>query len=275
MFQPVGYYASANNQAAGVVADIPAIVDGAFSIRNNHFIFTEPYEIPLAGAVGASLTAAQIDSPAIDAFNPIQVYPVSSALKNAANPNLADYRAAPIPVPMNEEIQMKIAGGAGGAEPDLGCLFLRANGPGAINFDIPKPTLDRPRFLALFTSTITFTAGAWSSFAAITFTNGLRGGGYQCNGCYLVAANGFLFRLNFVKMPMYQSRKLFPGWLCDQTYGNQVQRFGPSCMGGWGRFNNFELPQIQVLANTTTGSATYTGYMDLSYLGPTGPDAQP
>lgn len=276
LYTPLAYYIAANNQAAGVVADGVAVVDPNYTVRNNHFIFTEDYDLVAAFAAGVTLTAAQIDSPMIDAFNPMQVYPTNAAaLTVAANPNVMDMRSNPIKIPLNEEIAFKLAGGAGGAEADFGLFWIRASGAGAQEYAIPTPTKDMPRFLAVFTCTLTITIGLWSNLAAITFTNSLRGGAYQCNGAWLVCAKALAYRINFVKSPLYQGRKMYPGNLCDTIYGNQILRFGGTWLNGLGRFNNFELPQIQVFGSITTGSATYTGYMDLSYLGTAGPDAQP
>lgn len=275
MYVPIGYYASANNQAAGVVADAPFVADGLFVPKNNHPVFSEDYEIVGATAVGASLTAAQLDSPTIDAFNPMQIYPINNALKNVANPNVMDLRASPIKVPLNEELKFQIAGGAGGAEPDLGVVWLRAAGGGAQDYPIQKSTLTNPRFLAIGTCTLVFTAGVWSAQAAFNFTNPLRGGIYQVNAFWLVAANGLIYQINFPRMPMYQGRKIYPGNLCDQVYGNQIMRFGGNWLGGLGRFNSFEGFNVRVLANTTTGSAAYTGYADLTFLTASGMDTMP
>lgn len=276
MYHIAAYVIAANNQAAGVVADGVAVTDSALSIRNNHFILTEPYELVAAAAAGATLTAAQIDSPMIDAWNPIQVYPtIAAGIVPPANPNIMDLRNSPVPVPLNEELRFQLAGGAGGAEADHGLIWLRASGPGAADFSIPKATPDRPRFLAIFTATIVKTINTWSPFVAMNFTNPLRGGAYQLNGLMLVCATSLAYRINFVKFPLYQGRKLFPGNLNENAYGNAISRFGPNWLGGLGRFNNFELPQISVYATTTVASATFTGYADLSYLGATGADAMP
>jgi hypothetical protein len=276
LYTCVGYYASANNQAAGVVADAPFVQDGMFVPTNNHPIFSESYSLVAATAVGASLTAAQIDSPSIDAFNPMQVYPVSSTLKNAANPNIMDLRQSPILLPINEEIKFQIAGGAGGAEPDLGLIWIQANTPGGWDLSIKPATPTNPRFLAVGTAAVVvLTAGVWSPFYNFTITSPLRGGIYQVNAFWLVCADGLAYQINFPRMPLVGGRKLFPGNLCDQTYGNQINRFGGTWLNGLGRFNRYEGFQIRVLANTTLGAATYTGYADLSYVSSAGMETSP
>jgi hypothetical protein len=276
MFTLLAYFASANNQAAGVVADAPAVADPNYSQRNNHYIFTEDYVIPAAAALGATLTAAQIDSATIDAWNPFQVYPtIAGGIIPPANPNVMDLRQMPIAVPKNEEISFKLAGGAGGAEPDYGIYWLKAAGAGATEYPIPTPTPQAPRFWAIGTATIVLTAGVWSPLVNMAFTNTLRGGMYQLNGLNLVCAHSIAYRINFLRSPLYQGRKMYPGSLVENAYSNQILRFGPNWLGGLGRFNYFELPQIQVLGSTTTGSATYTFYADLSYLGQAATDQIP
>lgn len=276
LFTVLAYWIAANNQAAGVTADSVAIPDSNFSIRNNHFIFTEQYELKAATAFGATLTAAQIFDPTLNAINIPQIYPVNAAgIIPPTNPNVMDLRDAPIALPQNEEIQINLAGGAGGAEPDYGLIWIRASGGGAPDYPIMPPSLTMPRVRAIFTATIVLTAGVWSPFVGITFTNPLKGGAYQVNSCMIVCAHSIAFKINFVKAPLYQGRKMYPGSLVENAYGNIPVRSNPGWMGGYGRFNNFELPQISVLGSTTEGSATYTGYMDLTYLGNTNADAMP
>jgi hypothetical protein len=273
MFGISAYGIAALNSAT--LQDSIHIVDNVFSDRNNHMILTEQYECPAMFASSATITAAQLDSPTVDAFNPFQIFPTNKLLAVAANPNIMDLRKQPVPLPMNEELKIQLSNSAGGAEQAFALMYLRAIGAGAAQFPIQPATLQSPRFWALFTATITFTVNTWSPFANIAFTNALRGGAYQCNGVQLIAASGTAFQINFVKFPMYAGRKLYPGDLCVAVYGNQPQWRMPDWLGGYGRFNNFELPQIRVLANASVGSATYTGYMDLTYLGPTGADALP
>jgi hypothetical protein len=276
MFTSACYYASANNQAAGVVADTVAVVDNQFSVRNNHYIFTDQYELVGAAALGASLTAAQIDSPTIDATNPMQIYPLNAAaLSWSTNPNILDLRDAPIQIPTNEEVKFQIAGGAGGAEADFGVLFLRYRGPGDITYPIMPGTLANPRFIAIFTVTLVHTIGTWSAFGAMTFTNQLRGGAYKVNALQMINAKAILGRVLFVKQPPVAGRRVYPCFLTDTTYGNVPFDRRPTWLGGLGIFNQFELPQISCFATATQGSATYTGYADLTYMGATNADSMP
>lgn len=277
MYQILGYFKSIN---AGTNADVAAITDPNFSARGgtggaDHWIFTEPYNLVAVAAAAATLTAAQLYDATLNAINIPQVYPPILSITPPTNPQIMDLRANPVPLPMNEEVALQASAGAGGAEPVYGLLWIMPSGAGGNPQPPVQPSMQNPRVLALFTSTIVLTAGVWSPFTNIAFTNPLKGGAYQVNGCTLVCAKSLAYKLNFVKAPLYMGRKLYPGGLVENAYGNVPLRFGPGWLGPLGRFNNFELPQISVLGTTTTASATYTGYMDLTYLGNTNADAMP
>ncbi len=267
-------------QILGLLTDGVAIPDTSFSARGGasgagHWIFTEPYTLQAIAGAGATITQMQLFNATLNAVNIPQIYPINEAIVPLTNPNVMDLRQAPIPLPMNEELAVQISGGAGGAEPDYGLIWIKPSGPGAMDYTPITPTLANPRVFAAVTATIVLTAGSWSPFVNITFTNPLKGGAYQMNGAYWVVLHGLAYRTNFVKAPLYQGRKLFPGGLTEAAYGNVPLRFGTNWLGPQGRFNNFELPQVSVLGSTTTGSTTYSGILDLTYLGTVGVDAMP
>lgn len=251
-----------------------AVADPNFTQQNNSYIFTEPYNLCGVYAAGATIAAAQIYDAQLNAINPLQIYPTVPQLAVPSNPNVMTLVDAPIPIPLNEQFQAQLANAAGGAEPDFMLFFLKPVQDPA-PYPVMAGTPSNPRTMAVITSTIVLTRGVWSPSVAINFTNPLRGGVYQVNGMYLVCATGICFRLIFPRSPFYMGRKLYPGGLCEAAYGNVPFKRGPWWLGGWGRFNYFEPPQIQVLAGTTAGSTTYTGYMDMTYMGQAGSDAMP
>lgn len=272
MYAILGYYASLNT---ATLTQLPAVPDTNFSIRNNNFIFTEPYELVAATACGATFAANQLFDATLNAINIPQVWPINGTVAIPSNPQLMDLRRGPVQIPMNEEIQWQASNSAGGAEPDLGIIWVRPSNNGGMQYPVVPGTLQNPRVMAVFTVTLVLTVGVWSPFVTLTFTNPLKGGAYQVNGLELICANGVAYKMNFVKSPLYQGRKMYPGNLTVAGYENAPLRFGPAWLDGLGRFNNFELPQISVLAGVTTGSTTYTGYADLTYLGNVGADAMP
>lgn len=277
MYQVLAYYKSIN---AGTYSDMPAVPDPNFSARGgtggaDHWIFTEPYDLCAAAGFATTLTAMQLFDATFNAINIPQVYPVTKGVVPPSNPNIMDFRMMPIPLPLNEEVALQASAGAGGAEDVFGLIWIKPSGIGAPSDRGVMASERNPRVTAIVTASITLTKGVWSPFANLTFTNPLKGGAYQVNGLYLVCAASLAFKLNFVKAPLYQGRKLFPGSYVENAYGNVPLRFGSNWLGPLGRFNNFELPQISVLGNAAVGAATYTGYLDLTYLGNTNADAMP
>lgn len=278
MYQVLGYFLS--NLNAATPTDLVAIPDTSFSARGgstgaNHWIFTENYDLQGVGAFAAALAGAQLFDATLNAINIPQVYPGNKAITPPSNPNLMDWRLNPQPLPMNEEIAFNANNAAGGAEPAYGLIWITPSNQGDLRGNMVKATIQLPRVFALVTATVVLTAGSWSPFANITFTNPIKGGAYQLNGAHWVVPNGLAYKINFVKAPLYQGRKMFPGNLTEAAYSNVPWRGGINWLGPMGRFNNFELPQLSVLGSTTTGSTTYTGYLDLTYLGNVGADAQP
>jgi hypothetical protein len=267
MYHLLANYASVNS---ATLVQLNAVADGQFTTQNNAYIFTEPYTLSGIYASGATIAIAQINDPLLNAVNNFQIYPTNKSLTPASNPNVVDLRRAPQTIPQNEQFMAQAANSAGGAEATLMLWWISAMGGGGVDWSVKPGTAQNPNTLAIFTATIVLTVGVWSPLVAITFTNPLKGGAYQVNGTELVCANGTAYRWMFPKQPLYVGRKLQAGGLCEAAYGNVPLRFGPDWLGGQGRFNYFEPPQIQALGNATTGSTTYTGYMWLTYLGDPG-----
>jgi len=261
----LGYYVSNN----GLLTDTPAIVTGLgeFSPRNGHWIFTEQYDLVAAFVAGLTVTAAQIFDATYNATNIPQIYPVNLAITPLTNPNVLDLRDQPWPIPMNEEWQFQISGGAGGAEDDYALIWIVPSGTQPWNVSPPAPTIGSPRVFSLFTLTQATTTNIWSTTTTIAITNTLKGGVYQINGLWLVCAHALAWRMTFPRHPLYQGRKLSPVGLVENAYGNVPLRYGRDWLGMVGMFNYFELPQMSILASTTEASATYTGYLDMTYLG--------
>jgi hypothetical protein len=261
-------YADLTN--ATLLTDIPAITAGetSFSARNGHWILTEQYDAVAWAVFGASVTQAQFYDSTYNAINTPQLYPVNLAIVPGSNPNVMDLRKQPWPLPMNEELAVQISGGAGGAEPDYALLWI-APSQSQPWMQPPQPNaMPNLRTLAAVTGTVALTAGAWSPFVTIAFTNVLKGGVYQVNGAYWEVAHALAYRHNFPKAPLVNgTRKLFPGDLVENVYGNVPKKQGEDWLGPHGKFNYFEPPQVSFLGTTTEGSATYNGQLDITYLG--------
>jgi hypothetical protein len=266
MFHIGAYFAA--NAAGALLADTPYVTDGVISTRNGHPIFTEDYELCAAAVNGVSLTAAQFSDATWNAINTPQLYPPMLSLTVPGNPQINDFRNWPVQIPKNEEIALQLSNNLGAAtEREFGLIWVAPFGKPRM-LPAPAPGVGSVgRVRAIFTCTGAITQGVWSSDMVVTITNLIKGGTYAMVGCNLVCALGLAFRWNFVRAPLYQGRKLYPGSLCEAAYGNVPLKEGRNFMGVLGYFDTFELPYISILAATTAGSATYTGYLDLIYMG--------
>lgn len=243
---------------AVTLSDMTAATDQDFSQRNSHYILSEDYRLLAAFVTGATVTRVQSNIPHINYINPHVVYPINPSLTVAANPQPDDYREYPIVLPQNEELAFQVSDSAS----EQANLFLWIGTP-EWNRQIPRGI---QRFTAIATASVVTTANAWSAPVTIAFTNTLRGGVYAIVGAECVAAATLVFRINFPRRKLYMGRKTRPGSLATQTFGNAPQRFGRAWLGEWGRFNTFELPQIEAWANASA-TVTHTLYLDLVYLG--------
>lgn len=256
-----------SNTFAGAVnnQDATAVADGNFSIRNNHFILTEPYRLLAAVSVGATLSSTRFNIPSFNAVARHNIYPTIVGATIPANPNMDDYRDVVVQMPINEEIAIEQSAGA--AETDHAFLWL---GTPDWNRNLPVAAggagLLKRRLPVLATQTITGVANAWSADTNLVFETTLRGGVYSVIGAEAVAAGLKAFRINFPRRPLYSGRKTLPGNLGSQTYGNAPNKFGRQLFGEWGRFHTFEPPFIQGFFNAGGGVSTLL-FLDLVYLG--------
>ena len=267
----LGYYASLNtatptNAPAITINETNFVAQG--SVPN--WIFTEPYDLAAMTAIGATLAQAQIFDATYQAVNIPQLYPVIfGGIVPPSNPNVVDLRNQPWPIPMNEQFGMQLANAAGGAEDDYGLIWIVPSGSAPWLTAPPTPTLGAPRVYAQISASIVLTEHVWSPFVTIAFTSTLKGGAYRVNGCYWVIPHALAFRHSFPKMPLYNGRKLTPGGLVENAYGNVPLKQGAGWMGVHGAFNYFEPFQVSALGTTTEGATTYYGIADMSYMGDT------
>jgi len=262
-------YGNAAQAAGATLADTPAVVDPNFSSHNGHWIFTKPYKLYGIAVFGASLTAAQLFDSTYNAINVPQIYPVNLSPTPPSNPQIRDLRSFPIGLPIDEEIALQLSNGLGaGTEAEFGLLWVA---PDPSSMQLPPPAGEvgnKGRVLARFTVTTPTTAGLWSADAAIVIPNLLRGGTYTVAGLTLVSVAGVAYRVNFVNQRFTPDRKLTPGNLVENAYGNIPLYQRPDWLGPLGDFDTWELPLLSILGATTAASATYSGFLDLIYRGP-------
>jgi hypothetical protein len=266
MYQILAF--GANNAALASLANTPALGDENFTIQNSNFIFYEQYSMVGVYASGVSLTAAQFNDSTWNSLNTRQIYPVNLSLTPPTNPQIQDLRMNPVDIPMNEQIQVQLSNNlATGNEYEFVLIWMIPKGAIPPQPAPPAPYANTGRILAEFTWTSALTAGAWSSDSVVTVPNLIKGGTYMVVGLRIVMAHAVAYRINFPRAPLNGNRKLSPGGLVENAYGNVPMKEGSMWLGPMGIFDTTEYFQLAALGTATTGSATYTGYLDLVYLG--------
>lgn len=249
--------------AAAADADLAAVVDSEFTIRNNHPIFTEAIDKIAEFYNAANATRARFNVPSWNTYGRNQIYPV---LRSATIPDLpfvADYRDMPQRFPMNEEIAVEGSNDAGAGDETYFAMFIAAPG---WNRNLVRGAW---RFNCRATYTITSTANQWSAAGNLTFAENLKGGWYAVNGMVTEEPNVLYTRLIFPRGNVISGRRFRPGCLNINAPGSRPWEGFSGGMGVWGRFHSFEPPQVEILANN---AAAHTGEvrLDLTYLGDTG-----
>lgn len=265
MYQILSYV----NPVAGVAdvnVDMTASPDPNFSRRGgstgfNHFIFTEPYRLQAAYYGAVSALRAQISCPSWNAIALQQIYPPNLSLNIPSDPRVRDLRRYAPLLPINEEVAVLESNTLGAAtEQTYAVLFISPQN------DQPTMPTGVVRIMARATSTLTGVADTWSADAGIQMVDPIKGGTYAIVGMQVVGTAVIAARLNLVRAPVYQGRKLQAGCLGTNAIGDKPLMQSPDWLGEMGRFNNFELPQLAVLASAS-GAVTVQIMLDLVYMG--------
>lgn len=249
---------------AAVYTDLTAAVDQEFTQRNNHYTFTEPYELLASVYGGDDVTNGRLLLPSWNAIGEFSLWPPNiSATDDILAPPLVQWFDGARPeLSINEELQSQITSTA--------AMALGYNALTIVTKDwtrnLPRGRLTIP---VRATGAVALTAATWSAAGALTLAQGLRGGVYAVVGARCFCADALAFRLIFPRSKMYHGRKLRPGWLGVNALGDQEAprvATDPFCFGVWGYFHTFELPQIELFGNAA-GAATQEVRLWLQYLG--------
>lgn len=256
-----------NASAAGINTvnlDFTAVTDPDFSIRNGHYIFTEPYRLLASSIVGASVIRGRYQVPTWNAIGELTIFSANRSLQPPSNPQVDLYMAYPPAIPQMEEFQMQVSNNLGASTEQENAIIVIGTEDWSMNLPRGRlPILVRASF------TVTPTINAWSGGQAITLSQSLRGGVYAVVGATVQGTNSMAFRIIFPRYRLYHGRKLRPGWLTQNAIGdvltNQLVPWQLQ-LGEWGRFHTFELPLVEVLG-TTASSTTYQVFLWCVYLG--------
>lgn len=245
---------------AVTLLDMAAAVDPVFSQRNGHYIFTDPLKLAWMANFGATLTEMSMQSPTLNAIGLFNSYPVNLSLTVPAVPRVDFYLNNPLLFPMNEELQFKASDSASENVANIIAIMSPEH-----NFNIPRGIPPVPQIKIKVTASVTLAAYAWSTLAAVTFEQSLRGGTYALVGAQWVCANALAFRHVFPRQKPYNGRFMRPGVLAQNAFGDtplQAYPDGAMFMGEHGRFSTFEPFQVEVMGSGTA-TVTAQGIIDL------------
>lgn len=249
---------SATNQ------DMTAATDSEISQRNSHYILTEDYKMLFATYFGATATRLNILAPSWNQVTKFNVWPPMRAVTVPSAPYVDNWTSYPPPMPQNEEIQFQASDTA--AEQ---CTAFAALAPSNWTRNVPQGKMPLPVMEARINFTAaSITQNLWSGLQSITFEQSLRGGTYSLVGAEIQGANLLAARFVFPRAPIYKTRKLRPGVICQNAIGDTpiVNRLhGPLWLGELGRFSTFEPPQMEFWINTT-GTPAIEGRLYLVWL---------
>jgi hypothetical protein len=249
----------ADGAGGATLADAPAITDAAFTIVNNHLIFTEQYNVLAAYGIGANLTAAELSSPSLNAYGLHHFLSLNAHATPTASHVLDDYRSWPMPIPQVEEIACKQSNNAGAATQTT----LLAN--------IATPNWSRQlpsgmmRMTMQATASVVLGAFAWGADIALTFEQKPKGGWWTIVGCRPYGTNLIAARFNFIRQPLINGRKFYPGVIEQNTQTLPIY-YDSSWMGPMGTFHTFEPPLVSGIG-TAAGAQTITFEMDMIFHG--------
>lgn len=252
----MGFHILAYSEATGGAvtdSDMTAVTDTEFSQRNSHYIFTEDYKLIGASIFGATITRANIQTSTLNAVTRHNIWPVNRAITTASPAQIDLWTYAPIPMPKNEELSIKVTDTA--SETDYAFLWL---GTSDWNRNVPAGMAPIPVFECRVTVTPTSVAGAWTNSGTLTFEQNLRGGVYAVVGASCFRANGLAFRMVFPRNKLYHGRRLRPGTLINNALGDLMipqTEYGPLFWGEWGRFSTFEPPTIDIFCSDAAATA--------------------
>lgn len=247
MFSVVAY--SESQDPGGVYEKMAAVADQ--HVKTSGDGITVPQMNQLIGAFFAGGTVpdkCRVISPSLRRINPLYIVPSEIALVPGADPAMLYRGENPVPLDVNETLEVENNANPAGAEQQTALVFL-ADGP------IVPVTGE------VWTLNCQITAAqvldSWE-FSEITFPDALPVGDYDIIGARCEAAGGVGFR--FVPVGAFHR----PGGVCAQAVNSKdpwAQRNGR--LGAWASFNTITPPGVELLGSAAVGSATYDLFIDV------------
>lgn len=272
MFHHLMYKVTAGVNDANV--DMTGVPDTIFTVRSsNHFMLPDRFQWLAAAHLGVSVLRCRTNIPSWNNFGRHQIWPVNRSATPPSPPRIDDYRKAPLPLPVMEEIALEESGNLGAAtEQETTHLWI-----GTMDWS-PRTPRGLFSLRVRASQSVTGVSAAWGGATPIVLSDNLIGGWYAVVGCYCFEATGRAFRLIFPHYPGSQgNRNLRPGSLMTNATGNIETNFEEafnSALGVWGAFHTTELPSIEIYQDTGS-TVTCELRLELVYLGPGDPGGYP
>lgn len=265
-------YHTQGGAAAQTNLDVPAVTDAVITQQQSHFVFTDDFRLGAAFAISATLTAARLNAPTMNAFGRHQIWPLESTGVQPAViddlPQIASYLNQPIQLPQNEQIAWEVTNTAVVAEDFLVLLWIfTPDHQRSVPNGIQRLTVRaKPGASFAAPTAIAATAYTWSGPSQISFEQNLRGGWYSVVNLFAEDPAALAIRLIFPRARQYDGRVLRPGVLTQQSFATRPSPTLRDGLGVMGKFHSFEPPQIEILT-TTTANHTPDMRMDIVYHG--------
>jgi len=264
----MSYHTAVYNAAAAAAGatnvDLTAATDTEITVRNGHYIFTEPYKMLAVAPVGASITRGRFQVPKWNSIGEFTLFNANRALTPPSNPQWDLYMVAPPMIPQNEEFQVQLSNNLGAATEQESVVLQIAPDDFSQNIDRGEMVIQ-----IRATAAVTNILNAWSGATSITLSQSLRGGVYAIVGTVVQGANAVAYRWIFPRNKLYHGRRLRPGGLVQTAIGDIINNQADPWAMAWGvkgAFHTFELPSIETFG-TAAGATTYQVFMWLVRIG--------
>lgn len=232
----IGYETSASQAALTAITPIP---DPTLRVSGNDFYVPATLnQIILASAIinsAAATLRAQIQSPSLRAGLNFDISPIANGLVYGAFPRCMRLWDTPLQLATNEPLDVYIQNGAA----VMNRAFIQLA-------DGPVKTVTGKILTVRATGAATLVTATWVN-TALTFSQTLPSGHYQCVGFRALGANLVAARIFFVASPWR------PGTLATNLQdNNEWPDFRWGNIGVWGEFDNTVPPTVDCLGITDT-----------------------
>lgn len=232
--------------ATGVQTDLTAVPDTVLPISNGHIVPQQPTDILFAAAMATNLQRAFIQSPLLGVITNPFIRGIMAGLVPTSPGQLATYAPGGLTIRMLEELQVQALQNAAGAQRVTALLGLSYS---------PNIPAVGDVYTLRGSSTGAAVANAWTTIA-MTWANALPQGQYAVVGLQHQSANAQGCRL------VLPGQVLRPGCMSQAALSDIAHPyFFKGYLGEWGRFNNYALPNVEVLCNAA--DAAHEVYMDI------------